>query len=380
MQDLSLKQIIRVLIPKLKLIVLLALIGAILGGCIGAAKTYSGKYFGTTIEFYVNPKRSDDANSSNSQFGVYGAYGQHVMDNIIKLLKSESFAEQMLLGDNGLPIESVLAKESDREAVDAKIAEAKGPIGETEKAKADLEASTKALADRKLDYDNAKSLASKMNNTYLSLLSSNASPEEIAEAKKLSDEAATAEKQAKYEYDAAEQDEQIKARDYQTKQKAASVKINAVLEIWRETEIYKDYIEMLTKSISYSYYKDDEIKTSNSTETLAKSFIYVNIKVAKNSETAQFVYDRVSEVLPRYVQANMAVPSGYVGTNCVRITRLDNIREAESSTVLKSAAVYAALGAVLTGFAAAILVVFVKAGKSWYVSFKEELEEEKKTN
>ena len=103
MQEISFKQIIKILVPKFKLLVLLVLIGAICGGSVGAARTYSGRYFGTTIEFYVNPKRSDDATANNSQYGVYGAYGRHVMDAMIKLLASESFTEKLLLEDDGLP-------------------------------------------------------------------------------------------------------------------------------------------------------------------------------------------------------------------------------------------------------------------------------------
>lgn len=382
MQELSLKQIIKIIAPKFKLVLLLVIIGAILGGCIGAADTYSERYFSTTIEFYVNPKRSDDATSNNSQFGVYGAYGQHVMDNIIKLLKSESFAEQMLLGDNGIPIDSIIDKidnEEDRAALDEKIAEAMGPISEAETAKADLEASTEVLEDKKLVYDNAKSLASKTNSNYLSLLSTeNASDEEREAARQLKEEAAIAETQAKYEYDAAEQDEQIKKRDYQSKQKAANVKIDAVLELWRETDVYKDYIRILTDSISYSYYKEGEVKTNGSTDTLAKSFIYVSIKVTKNGDIAKFVYERVGEVLPKYVQANMAVPSGYVGTNCVRVTRLDNIRETEASRVLTSAVKLSVLGALLAGIAASCGVVAVKLSKDWFISLRNELIEDAK--
>ena len=378
MQDLSFKQVVKTILPKTKLIVVIIIIAAIIGACIGAASTYAKSYFGTTIEFYVNPMRGDETGTSNSQFGVYGAYGQHVMDNIIKLLSSESFAEEMLLGENGLPIESVLQKESDRTAIDEKIADAKGPIGEAEKAKAELTAADELLSDKKLVYDNAKSLASKMNSNYLSLLStSNASEEELALAKQQSDDAAAAETQAKYDYDAAEQDVQIKTRDYQAKQKAANVKIDAVLELWRGSDVYKDYIEVLTESIKYSFYREGEVTTiGTGAEALAKSFIYVDIRVTKDSTVAQFVYDRVSEVLPRYVQENMAVPSGYVGTNCVRITRLDGIEQAESGKILAEALKYAIISAILVGLVSVVIIVAGASSKSWYQSFKKELDEE----
>lgn len=378
MQEFSFKDAIKALVPKTKLILVILIIAAIVGGCIGAAAAYAKSYFGTSIEFYINPKRDQDAGASSSQFGVYGAYGQHVMDNIVKLLQSESFAEEMLLDEDGLPIESVLEKESDRTEIDQKIAEATEPISKTKEAKAAEEAAAAIMEDKKLAYANATSLASKMNSNYLSLVSSNASAEEIAEAKRLSEEAAAKEQQAKHEYDAAEQDHKMKLSDYNEAYKKSLGNVNAVLDIWRKSEVYKEYIEILTTSVKYSYIKEDEVQIGNTTEALAKSFIYVNIRVSQNSEIAEFVYDRVNEVLPRYVQENMAVPSGYVATNCQRITRLDNIEQTSSGKILISAVKYAVIFGLLAAFVSAFLIVVSKNTKEWLVSFKKELAEEKK--
>ena len=375
MQELSFKEILKTLLPKLKMLLIILLIGAVLGGCIGVARTYAMRYYGTTVEFYVNPKPDDDVKNNDSQFGVYGAYGWHVMDNMIKLLSSESFAEEMLLGDNGLPIESVLAKEADRTAIDEKIAEAMGPIGDAEAAKQAEIAAEEFLAEKKLAHANASSIAAKANSNYLSLVSAKADADEIAAAKKASDDAAAAEQQAKHELDAAEQDKQLKSYDYQAKHKQSLGKIEAVLAIWRETEVYEEYIELITKSVKYTFYNDTDIQVGNSTEALAKSFIYVRISVSQNQEIAQFVYDRVNEVLPRYVQANMAVPSGYVGTNCQRITRLDDIEQMDSGELLTAAIKYAVVLGALAFILGAIWIVVLNRSKKWYAANKSELAE-----
>ena len=115
MQELTFKEVYNILVPKLKLLLVILLIGAVVGGGIGAGRTFSSMSYGTTIEFYVNPKRSDDGGNNQSQFGVYGAYGWHVMDNITKLLSSESFTEQLLLGDDKLPITSVIPERGTEE-------------------------------------------------------------------------------------------------------------------------------------------------------------------------------------------------------------------------------------------------------------------------
>ena len=69
----------------------------------------------------------------------------------------------------------------------------------------------------------------------------------------------------------------------------------------------------------------------------------------------------------------MSVPSGYVGTNCVRITRLDDIRETEASRVLTSAVKLAVLGGILSGIAASFGVVAVKLSGEWFVNLKNEI-------
>ena len=97
-EGLSLIEIIRLLLRKIKLLFIVVCIGGILGGTFGLWKTIDMKYYGTTVEFYVNPEKPSDLGSSSnsaanstSQYGVYGAYGRHVMDAIVKLLDSESF-------------------------------------------------------------------------------------------------------------------------------------------------------------------------------------------------------------------------------------------------------------------------------------------------
>ena len=68
MQELTFKDVLKILIPKLKMLLVVILLGAIVGACIGAASTYASKSYGTTIEFYVNPKPSEDSKHSQSQF------------------------------------------------------------------------------------------------------------------------------------------------------------------------------------------------------------------------------------------------------------------------------------------------------------------------
>ena len=364
MQELTFKEVYNILVPKLKLLLVILLIGAVVGGCIGAGRTFSSMSYGTTIEFYVNPKRSDDGGNNQSQFGVYGAYGWHVMDNMTKLLASESFAEDMLLDDEGLPIEKVLKSEPDRTEIDRLIAEARGPIKDAKDAELAVEDITEIVNEKKLAHTTASSAANKANNKYLSLVSAKASEEDISEAKAEAEETLAAERQAKLDFDAAEQEKVILEEEEKEKKEIAQHKIAAVLDYWRQGEVYVAYINMIKASASYSFYNDRDMQMSN-TESLAKSFIYVTISTPNNKLVAEFVYDRINEVLPRFVEANMAVPSGYVGTNCQRITRLDEIKQTGSYELLSETLKYAALLGILSFVVSMILVVFVDRFKKW---------------
>ena len=111
-EGLSLIYIIRLLFSKIKWLIIACLIGGFLGGVFGVIRTYDMKYYGTSIEFYVNPEKAVSAtavtNTNNtstvgSQYGVYGSYGNNVMDTMIKLLEAENFTERLMLEDNGLP-------------------------------------------------------------------------------------------------------------------------------------------------------------------------------------------------------------------------------------------------------------------------------------
>ena len=116
-EGLSLMSIIKLLMGKLKLLILVVIIGGILGGSFAIWRTIDINYFGTKVEFYVNPERPEEsagetgtAGAGGSQYGVYGAYGRHVMDNMIKLLSSDSFAEQLLLDGADLPAKNSAEK------------------------------------------------------------------------------------------------------------------------------------------------------------------------------------------------------------------------------------------------------------------------------
>ena len=102
----SLLDILRLLWSKVLILILTLIVGGIAGVGFAVIKTINVDYWGTTVEFYVNPEKPKKPTGNGSQYGVYGAYGRHVMDNMIKLLESESFTERLMLNGAELPVAS----------------------------------------------------------------------------------------------------------------------------------------------------------------------------------------------------------------------------------------------------------------------------------
>lgn len=101
-EELSLLEIFKILFKKVKLLLIVLLASIVAGGVFGTLITLNQDYYGTEIWFYINPKEklSDEEDST---YGVYGSYGDNVMDTMTKLLESDLFTEQLVEGWNRTP-------------------------------------------------------------------------------------------------------------------------------------------------------------------------------------------------------------------------------------------------------------------------------------
>lgn len=190
--------------------IVLAMSSCSMVGGIQGIQGLGEKRYEAMVEFYVNPIKNDgETDEGNSQDDVYGTYGCHVMDNIVKLLNSDMFAEALMQGMDGVPV-----KESEDGGTSA-------------------------------------------------------------------------------EYEA-----------------------------WISGEEGEWLLNRVKESIAYSYEQE------NAEQFLAKSFIYATVSVSEKEgrEFAEVLLARVEEATPLFVEDNMAVPDGYVGTNCQQVSR-NTIRE-----------------------------------------------------
>ena len=337
-EGISLLDIVKLLLGKIKLLILVGIIGGFLGGMFAVWRTIDINYYGTTIEFYVNPEKPRETSGEGSQYGVYGAYGRHVMDNMIKLLESESFTEKLLLGGQPLPDKKDFASNAE---LCAAIDKAQEKIDILNVA---TDAYTKALSAKTQQYLEFEKLFFKYypNEDFYSYDYENRYNESVVAAYKT------------YEKLVVEAETKEKELSLISLSTDIETPINNALTLWRQTYKYKNDLYNTKNSVSFSYLQaSEDIEDANN---LARSFIYVNISVLGDGNKAFAIdlLERVKVVVPAYVEENMTVPTDYQGTNCQKITTTETIGLTNQGYTTNQAIKYAVLVA-----AAAVLVVCV---------------------
>ena len=357
--SISLMDIIRILLSKIKLLVLVVLISGIVGGMLAVCFTMKVKYYGTDLEFYVNPTSDDaDLSSSNSEYAVYGSYGGKVMDAITKLLDSESFTERLMLERNGLPDREKYEGLNEKE-----YAEAEEAIREAEGAWEQVENKLEIVNEKKEDLQKAwKNIG--YNNTYTkAYYKSWLKSEEGIEYQEKNPDLIMALESAYDALDVAQDGYSSVLKEAESLQEEADYQAEDVYEQWRKMETYEKDMEIYSEAVSYGYFKDEDEIAS---DYPARSFIYVSISV-RDKKFAQEILERIKQNVPDYVETNMFVPSGYTGTSCTRITRTDDIALLNPYYTLKQGIKFGVLAAALSGVIAAAVVFFLERSKKTVV-------------
>ena len=392
-EGISLMDIVRLLLSKIKILILVVLIGGILGGSFAVWRTYNIDYYGTSVEFYVNPEKpKGSSNESDSQYGVYGAYGKHVMDNMVKLLSSESFAELLILDGEILPRKNYWVNKNSQaemtldldgkidlaqaaqDYADGKQKEANDAQDVADQAQEDAdkakEKATEAYTALQSEWKKVAihyekySLLSYSKPIYEAFIADETITSEVKLGLKAAYEAYEGEEGEKANAEAAQEaaDEAQEAADEaqelaNDEQKKANVEIETALEAWRKTAKYRAALSKHSSCVRYSYLQGNE--AADDADSVARSFIYVRISVLNDHIFANDLLDKIKTIVPEYVEANMAIPSGYEGTNCQRITRTDNIALTNAGFTTSQAIKYGLLVAVAAFVVACIAIILV---------------------
>ena len=229
--ELTLSEVFRILWKKIIVLLIVCVAGVTVGVGFGLIKTVNKNYYGTQMEFYINPRVS--ASSDETPYHVYGAYTANVMDNLIKLLNSDMFAEKLI-----------------EDLADAPPAEIDGE----------------------------------------------SNPE------------------------------------------------------------YKNLLYKVQDAVEFSYFNEGE---SDKVNSIARCFILVNISSFNDKGLAEFLVSQIQVKVPEFIKTNMIVPTGFNGTNCERISRLEDVVNLSAGTPLKTAIKYGLLLGVAATAVACLVVVVV---------------------
>lgn len=354
-EGISLVDIFKLLLSRIKLLIVVVLIAGIAGGVFAVFRTHDINYYGTTAQFYVNPRKTDDT-TTDSEYGVYGTYSVSVMDGIVKLLNSESFTEQLLLNNQPLPMLDIwtTAEEEAELGLNEKIVQGRADIAEVEARQTELvakkeaqasasktmadtyEALTKAWVDAyRLSPDVFKS-STFNEGVYFTVIATGAYPE-LEGAYELY-------QSAKDAYDVAEKDTQTAQEALKDPKNKMSASVETALDAWRRTARYKQELTRYKAPINFTYMGEGE--SLDEANNRARSFIYVHINVLEDEEFAKELFEVVKNVVPEYVENNMPQINGFNETNCQRITRNDDIHLTNPRYTTNQAIKYGILAAV----------------------------------
>ena len=275
------------------------------------------EYYECTVEFYVSPQKNEVDEEQDVEVETYDKY---VLDNMAKLLSSEYFAEYLMLDGESVPKRGAwtLGKNDEDVSIDVNAG--------IDIATMEMEHINDIYFELSIEEEVAQTCYEELCEIWNKEV-----PNSGAESAywKYSEEAynelyqkgsLSVGLQAAHE-DYVESKEAVEsAKDRaQDAKEAAQEKIDEALALWRATNEYQSQFKQYSKGVTYSY---QNVTDDNG---VARSMLYAEISVLEDESFAARLLSRILSHLPSYVQDNMAIPQGYVGTYCKASTNFHEI-------------------------------------------------------
>ena len=345
--------LIKLLFKKFKLIVIVGLIAAIVGGCIGALLTSFRAEYTAEINISVTPV--DDS------------------DKLLFDLRSGRFAETLLLDENGLPkngsgedynnaLKAIKAYEEAREKRWEKYLEKTNyHISDIESAYKRLEAEyTEAFNLLKM-YKDADGEAFVNNEDHLKMIA-------LCEAKLLE---VQAKKQAYYEeYYLPATEKLVKLQseyavlcdEVNTTRRAAEAATEKVLEVFRTTPGVADKVKKIMESSKYEYFESNSSSVdSTGAEIVGMEKGYIKVTFTVPAEDAEFAKSVVNAYKTRicdYAKKHIEKTSDQANVECVLVNPIVTLEEtADTEAYITSAIKYALVVGVLAAILFYVILV-----------------------
>ena len=357
-KEISFFDLCKVLLKKAKLIICITLALLIAGGACGAVlAVLANDSYGTRAEFYIY---SDKANNY-----------------ILSLIQSDSFAEALLLDENGLP-----AEDKDTEAY-AKALAAKKAIEEKELEIEELEEQLadypleltrkqKKLSEAQSKYDDIYKLLNMYKQTDLQYMEDEAKAAHVAqiEAFERSLVDARTNKEAAQDdynttYDASKDIEKLIAdtkKDIEKLEKEADEAARGLLDAFRQRGNNAGNIQRIKESVTYELAEGED--------NASQALLCVNIAVKKDEAFAKLLLSQISKRLPDFVEEETLESQA---ASCEYISTFSTVGRIEEKGIF-SEALKIGLIAAAAGFAVTVCVVLI--ADSFCKAKKEEETEE----
>ncbi len=366
-EQLTFADVLRMFQGKLKTVICITLIAAVIGAAVGVWMSFSDVMYGAEISFYITPKESSQA--------------------LLPILRSESFAEKLLLDENGLPPKDECNESDYNAALDA-VKEENAAREENLRLYKKVSALPYSIAIIEKEYNR---LASRYNELYdLLNMYKSATSDLIASqpdhalkiAEYEAELAAALEAKNKYKaesYDPAIADKAMLEQEYFIARRAlvgarekSEELVEKVLVKWRKNAEVKELIKTIQASVSYEYIKTPENNTAAETaENQNASFLSIKVAVNGDRNTAAYIVDRVKLLTPNFVEKNIERLMDTPEAKCTLTSTFAESHDVSETSFILNTAIYTAIAAIL-GLMAACAAIIVKS------MLPEELTESKK--
>ncbi len=350
---LSFVDIVRMFKGKLKLLICVALIGAVIGALAGVLITRNSYVYGGEITFYLVP--GDDSQA------------------LLPLLRSESFAEKLLLEDNGLPPKAECNTNDYQAALDALkvLEEARELNRELYRKHTVMPLTVAVVEDEYKNYADEYSRIYNLLNIYKSAQSDIIADQPSHLAKIEEYELLLA--QAAVKRDAYEKEtynpvmaEKLKIdEEYAISKEAlkdaikdADVKVEKVLAEWREDEEVKAMVSAIQSSVTYGYARiSDGEKATDSKDNQNSAFLIVSVNVNGDEETANLIMDKLKTRTPGFVESNIDRIADVTEARCTLLSTHATAEDISEKSITENIIFWTPVSAIAALLLAAAIVV-----------------------
>lgn len=383
--EFSLSSLFEIFRGKLKMLVAIGVISAMLGGVVGALTVTVGKKtYGNLLAFHL---------PTPEQTGY---------STVIPLLESDLFTETILIGNEALEVtdadgktvkvnipklpysneEKELLKQYESEKLKAAkdIKDYKNSLKslplEIANLKSKLDAATNAYTPLKDEYTKLLTVYSEgLSSTALEKLTALENDPEYQKAKKDFIEAQNAYGEKVIEQTTASENLFNAEKALADATEKSNEIISKLRADWRKNPENKELVEDFNSYVSYSFTKDGsplEISATNKEDTSGK-FIYVNVAIPEDIDLANSVINNINTEIGSFIISNTTPFEKNDQIECIQINS-GEAKDVNEGSLLKSIVIFAIIFFVAIEFLTCLVIIFSYIKKHYFSATEESAE------